>query len=58
MRERMLKMIWREEGANLVEYAVLIMLVIVVAAAGLTTLGTNLNTVFGNFASNITGGTF
>ena len=52
------KLICREEGANLVEYAVLILLVIVVAAAGLTTLGTNLNTFFSNVAGNITGGTF
>lgn len=45
----------RDEGANLVEYGILIVLVALVAVGGLNALGTNLNTFFQQIADNIGG---
>jgi len=42
-----------EKGATMVEYAIVLGLIGLVAAAGATTLGTNLNTWFGNLAKAI-----
>jgi Flp pilus assembly pilin Flp len=43
----------REEGQALVEYALILALVSVVAAVALTTLGTNITTVLNNVAAQI-----
>lgn len=42
-----------EEGATMVEYGLLIALIALVAIAGVTVLGTTLNTLFSNAASSI-----
>jgi pilus assembly protein Flp/PilA len=42
-----------EEGASMVEYGLLVVLIALVAAAGITTLGGNLNTMFGNTAGRV-----
>lgn len=44
-----------ETGANLVEYGILIVLVALVAATGLTNLGTNLSNFFTSIANTISG---
>jgi pilus assembly protein Flp/PilA len=46
-------MIRDEEGATMVEYGLLVALIALIAIAGVTTLGKNLNTLFGNAASSI-----
>jgi pilus assembly protein Flp/PilA len=43
----------REEGQGLVEYALILSLVSVVAIAGLTLLGTNVNTLLTNIAGQV-----
>ena len=43
----------REEGQGLVEYALILSLVSVVAIAGLTLLGTNINTLLTNIAGQV-----
>jgi pilus assembly protein Flp/PilA len=44
-----------EVGANLVEYGILIVLVALVAATGLSALGTNLSNFFDSIANTISG---
>ena len=44
-----------EEGASLVEYALIVALVSVVAIAGLKILGTNANTTLSTAANSIAG---
>lgn len=53
----LLKLIRREDGANLVEYGILIVLVALVAVGGLTALGTNLDGFFQQIADNLGGAT-
>jgi pilus assembly protein Flp/PilA len=43
----------REEGQGMVEYGLIITLVALVAAAGLTPLGTALQTLFENIAESL-----
>jgi pilus assembly protein Flp/PilA len=43
----------REEGQGLVEYALIIVFVALVAIAGLTLLGGNINTMFNTLAGQI-----
>lgn len=43
----------REEGQALVEYALILALVAVVAVAGLTILGTNVNNLLTNIAGSL-----
>jgi len=42
-----------EEGASMVEYALLVALIAVVAIVAITTLGTNVSQQFSTVASNI-----
>lgn len=42
-----------EEGANLVEYALLVTLIALVVFAGVTLLGTNLNLWFSNMGDTV-----
>ncbi|MHB0869176.1 MAG: Flp family type IVb pilin [Chloroflexota bacterium] len=46
-----------EEGANLVEYALLITFIAVLVIVGVTALGTNINTWFSTMADTVTGWT-
>jgi pilus assembly protein Flp/PilA len=46
-------MIQDEEGATMVEYGLLVALIALVAIAGVTLLGGNLNSLFGNAAASI-----
>lgn len=46
-------MIRDEEGATMVEYGLLIALIALVAIAGVTVLGTNLNSLFSTVAGSI-----
>ena len=46
-----------EHGPTAVEYAVMLALIIVVAIAGITTVGTNTNTTFTNVAAKLPSGT-
>jgi pilus assembly protein Flp/PilA len=43
-----------EKGATMVEYALVIVVVALVALVGLKTVGTSLNTQFGNISTKIT----
>ena len=47
------RFIREEEGATAVEYAVMIVLIIVVCLAVITTLGTNINTAFSKVADTL-----
>ena len=42
-----------EEGATMVEYGLMVALIGVVVAVGVTTLGTTLNTKFGTVTSSV-----
>jgi len=42
-----------KDGATAIEYGLIAALIAVVTIAGLTTLGTNLNTHYGNIASSV-----
>jgi pilus assembly protein Flp/PilA len=46
-------MIRDEEGATMVEYGLLVAFIALVAVVGVKTLGTSLNTMFGNVASSV-----
>jgi len=46
-----------EDGPTAVEYAVMLALIIVVAIAGITTVGSNTNTTFSNVAAKLPSGT-
>ena len=49
------KRLWREEkGQDLTEYALLLVLVALVAFASMNTLGTTISTVFANANANLT----
>jgi pilus assembly protein Flp/PilA len=49
-----LKRLWQEEeGQDLVEYALLIVLVALAAVAGMKGLATTISTVFNNAATNL-----
>ncbi|MDP3446707.1 MAG: Flp family type IVb pilin [Eubacteriales bacterium] len=52
----MKKFLMNEEGQGMVEYGLIIALVAVVVIAGITLIGTNANTLFGNIAGSLTGG--
>ena len=45
----------KEEGASLIEYAVIAALVVALAVAGFATLGGGLETAFGNIVNSLTG---
>ncbi|HEX4917898.1 MAG TPA: Flp family type IVb pilin [Limnobacter sp.] len=46
----------KQEGASLIEYAVIAALVVALAVAGFATLGGGLDTAFGNIVNALTGG--
>ncbi|MBU0543438.1 MAG: Flp family type IVb pilin [Gammaproteobacteria bacterium] len=46
----------KEEGASLIEYAVIAALVVALAVAGFATLGGGLDTAFTNIVNTLTGG--
>ena len=43
-----------EEGQDLLEYALLVALIALVAVGAITLAGTNVNTIFGNIAAALT----
>jgi Flp pilus assembly pilin Flp len=45
----------KEEGASLIEYAVIAALVVAIAVAGFEVLGDGLGTAFGNIVNALTG---
>jgi len=50
-----LKSLWNEEeGQDLTEYALLMVLIALVAVASMKTLGTTISNVFSNAAANLT----
>ena len=50
-----LKRLWKEEeGQDLTEYALLMVLIALVAIASMQTLGTTISNVFSNAAANLT----
>ena len=53
MRKFLGKLIRNRKGATAIEYGLIAALVAVVTIAGLTTLGSNLNTKYGNIASSV-----
>jgi pilus assembly protein Flp/PilA len=54
MKEIMLRLYREEAGQDLTEYALLLVLVALVAIATMQTLGSTISGVFGNAASNLT----
>jgi pilus assembly protein Flp/PilA len=55
---RLLWRLWREEqGQDLVEYALLLVLIALVAVASITTVGKAVSNAFSNTAANLTIGT-
>jgi len=53
-----IKRLWREDrGQDLTEYALLLVLVALVAIATMQTLGNTISNVFANAASNLTSAT-
>jgi pilus assembly protein Flp/PilA len=55
MLNSMIMMFRDEEGQGLVEYALIILLVAIAVIGLLTTLGTNVGSVFSNISSTLTG---
>jgi pilus assembly protein Flp/PilA len=47
-------LISREEGQDLIEYALIVALVAFAATAGMSTLATSINTAFGSIGTSIT----
>ena len=43
----------RDEGQDLLEYALLVALIALVAVVGITTAGQNVNTIFGDIANKL-----
>jgi pilus assembly protein Flp/PilA len=54
---RMCRLIKGEEGATMVEYGLILVLVAAAAVVGLTSVGTSLGTMFTNIGTSITGKT-
>jgi Flp pilus assembly pilin Flp len=57
LASRMLRLYREDAGQSLTEYALLIILVVLVALATMKTLGSVISNVFANAASNVTSGT-
>jgi pilus assembly protein Flp/PilA len=60
MKDQMLKLsatiqnlLSKEEGQDLIEYALVVALVAFAATAGMSTLATGINTAFGNIANTL-----
>jgi pilus assembly protein Flp/PilA len=52
-----IKGLMKEEGQDLVEYALVVALIAFAATAGMKTLATNINTVFTNLGTTLSGTT-
>jgi pilus assembly protein Flp/PilA len=48
------EMLRREEGQDLIEYALVVALIALAATAGMTTVATAINTAFSNIGSKVT----
>jgi pilus assembly protein Flp/PilA len=57
MKKLLFRLIYRVDGANMVEYGLLLVLVALAAAAGLSLLGTNLGAFFTSIAGKVSGAT-
>jgi pilus assembly protein Flp/PilA len=55
MQNLIARFVREEEGQDLIEYALLATLIALVAGAGATLLGTNLNTWYSNMATKVSG---
>lgn len=55
MKSLLNRLVKNEDGATMVEYGILLVLVALVAAVGLGALGTNLSTMFNNIAQALGG---
>jgi len=56
--KNLLNRLWKEEeGQDLTEYALLMVLIALVAIASMKTLGTTVSNVFSNAAANLSTGT-
>lgn len=53
MREMIMKFLKDEEGASMVEYALLLALIAVVCIAAVTNIGTSANSVFEGIATKL-----
>src|SRR3974390_2689052 len=49
------KFVWEEEGATMVEYALMLSLIAIVSIAAVALIGKNAKTLFNNIAGSITG---
>jgi pilus assembly protein Flp/PilA len=54
MMKLLKKLCRKEEGATMVEYGLMVALIALACMATVTTMGTNLNTLFGQIASKLT----
>ena len=52
---KMQNMLSREEGQDLIEYALVVALIAFAATAGMGTLANNINTAFANIGAKLTG---
>ena len=50
----LLEFVRNEEGQDLIEYALLVALIALVAVGAITLAGTNVNTIFGRIAAALT----
>jgi len=55
MITRLQSIVRREEGQDLLEYALLVALIALVAVGAITLAGQNVNTIFGKVATALTG---
>ena len=56
LQARLVEFLKKEDGPTAVEYAVMLALIIVVAIAAVTTLGSNASSTFSNVASAVQSG--
>ncbi len=54
---RLLHFVRSDDGPTSVEYAVMLVLIIVFALGAITLLGTKVNTIFGNLGTDLPNGT-
>jgi pilus assembly protein Flp/PilA len=54
MKSLLIRLWKEEEGQDLVEYALLLVLLALVASAAIKTVGTSVNTIFTNANTNLT----
>lgn len=50
---RLTRILWCEQGANAIEYALIASLISVAAIAGMNALGGSVNTMFGNVSNKL-----